>query len=72
VIGWPDNTLTTTPPTPPIDWDVDTPGTYSGLKEAWNLTFSKRNGKVVSTQEVVVDRSKTARVGDPCTKKRRR
>ena len=23
VIGWPDDTPTTTPPTPPIDWDVD-------------------------------------------------
>jgi hypothetical protein len=53
VIGWPDNTLTTTPPTPPIDWDVDTPSSYSGLEEAWNLTCSERNGKVVSTQEVV-------------------
>ncbi len=53
-----------------VDYASPTPGTYSGLKEAWNLTCSNRNGKVLSTQEVVVDRGQTARVGDPCAKKR--
>ena len=55
-----------------VEFGSPTPGTYSGLKESWNLTCSNRNGKVISTQEVTVDRGKTARIGDPCTKKRNR
>ena len=53
-----------------VSYASPTPGTYSGLKEAWNLTCSNKFGKVLSTQEVVVDRGQTARVGDPCAKKR--
>ena len=55
-----------------VEFGSPTPGTYSGLKEAWNLTCSDRDGKVLNTQEVIVDRGQTARIGDPCTKKRRR
>jgi murein tripeptide amidase MpaA len=54
-----------------VDYASPTPGTYSGLKESWNLTCSNRNGKVLSTRDVTVDRGKTARVGDPCARKRR-
>jgi hypothetical protein len=36
-----------------VEYGSPTPGSYSGLEEAWNLTCSMRNGKVVSTQEVV-------------------
>ncbi len=53
-----------------VDYASPTPGTYSGLKEAWNLTCTNRNGKVLSTREVTVDRGQTARVGDPCARKR--
>jgi hypothetical protein len=54
-----------------VEYASPTPGTYSGLKESWNLTCSDRKGKVINTQEVTVDRGQTARVGDPCAKKRR-
>ncbi len=54
-----------------VEYASPTPATYSGLKEAWNLTCSNRNGKVLSTREVIVDRGKTARVGDPCARRRR-
>ena len=39
-----------------MEYGSPTPGEYSGLKEAWMLTCSNRNGKVLSTQEVIVDR----------------
>ncbi|MRJ74962.1 peptidase M14 [Aeromicrobium sp. SMF47] len=54
-----------------VDYASPTPGTYSGLKEAWNLTCSNRNGRVLSTREVIVDRGETVRVGDPCRRKGR-
>lgn len=59
--------------TPEADWTGSvefagpTPATYSGLKEAWIFTCSNsKTGKVLSTREVVVDRGRTARVGNAC------
>lgn len=45
-----------------------TPGTYSGLHEAWTLTCKNtRTGKVVGTREVVVDRGDSVGIGNACT-----
>jgi Zinc carboxypeptidase len=51
-----------------VEFASPTPGVYSGLKEAWNLTCANRGGRVLSTREVIVDRGATARIGDPCTR----
>ncbi|QBR92292.1 M14 family metallopeptidase [Nocardioides euryhalodurans] len=48
------------------------PPQYSGIKEAWQLTCTRRN-KIVSSREVIVDRGETVNVGNACvTRKRRR
>ncbi len=55
-----------------VEYGSPTPASYTGKKEAWNLTCSNRNGKkVISTREIIVDRGHTARVGDPCVRRRR-
>lgn len=43
-----------------------TPATYTGLKEAWTLTCAKKNGRVVNTQEVIVDRGRKFDAGSAC------
>lgn len=52
-----------------VEFAPPTPGSYSGLKEAWNLTCTNRNGRVLATSEVVVDRGQTVNVGDPCRRR---
>ena len=49
-----------------VEFASPTPGVYSGLKEAWNLTCATRGGRVLGTREVIVDRGEVARIGDPC------
>ena len=52
-----------------VEFAPPTPGSYSGLREAWNLTCTNRNGRVLATSEVVVDRGQTVNVGDPCRRR---
>ncbi len=49
-----------------VEFAPPTPGVYSGLKEAWNLTCADRSGQVLGTREVIVDRGRIAHIGDPC------
>ncbi len=45
-----------------------TPAAYTGVKESWTLTCSTPKGKVVSQQQVVVDRGQQVWVGNACKK----
>ena len=49
-----------------VEFASPTPGVYSGLKEAWQLTCTNKAGKVLGTREVIVDRGDTEQIGDPC------
>jgi hypothetical protein len=43
-----------------------TPASYTGVKEAWTLTCSSADGKVLSQKQVVVDRGQTYDAGNAC------
>ncbi len=43
-----------------------TPPVMTGVKEAWMLSCTKRNGDVLATQDVVVDRGESIDVGNAC------
>lgn len=42
------------------------PPQYTGIKEAWQLTCTDSHGRVLASQEVVVDRGETAYVNHAC------
>jgi zinc carboxypeptidase len=43
-----------------------TPASYTGVKEAWTLTCSTADGKVLAQKDVVVDRGQTYDAGNAC------
>jgi hypothetical protein len=49
-----------------VTFESPAPPQYSGTKEAWLLSCTDKRGKLVSTQEVVVDRGETVDVGAAC------
>lgn len=49
-----------------VNFEGPVPATYTGLKEAWTLTCAKKNGRVVNTQEVIVDRGRRFDAGNAC------
>jgi Zinc carboxypeptidase len=42
------------------------PATYTGVKEAWTLTCRTKSGRVLASQEVIVDRGETLNAGRAC------
>ena len=51
-----------------VGFGSPTPGTYTGVKEAWTLTCSTTGGEAVSARQVVVDRGERVDVGNACKK----
>lgn len=55
-----------------VEFAAPKPGTYSGVKEAWALTCTNKQGKVLGTRSVVVDRGASTAIGDPCSKPKKK
>lgn len=60
--------------TPATDWTGEvvykspTPASYTGVKEAWTLSCSTKDGTLVTQRSVVVDRGQSVDVGNACKK----
>jgi len=44
------------------------PAIVTGVKESWNLTCENKQGKVLGTRSIVVDRGQSVDVGNPCSR----
>ena len=44
------------------------PAIVTGVKESWNLTCTTKQGKVLGTRSIVVDRGQSVDVGNPCNR----
>jgi hypothetical protein len=47
------------------------PPVVTGVKEAWMMTCAKKNGDVVASRQVVVDRGQSVDVGNACKRTKR-
>ena len=55
-----------------VSFESPKPQVVTGVKEAWMMTCAKKNGQVVSSRQVVVDRGKTVDVGNACKRSKPR
>jgi murein tripeptide amidase MpaA len=49
-----------------VSFESPRPRIETGAKESWTLTCTDARGRVQATRQVIVDRGKSARVGDAC------
>jgi hypothetical protein len=55
-----------------VDFESPKPPVTTGVKEAWMMTCAKKNGDVVASRQVVVDRGQTVDVGNACKRTKHR
>ncbi|MFC7488035.1 M14 family zinc carboxypeptidase [Knoellia sp. CPCC 206453] len=53
-----------------MSFEPPTPAIVTGVKETWNLTCENKQGKVMGTRSIVVDRGQSVDVGNPCNRKK--
>ncbi|MFC7489240.1 MULTISPECIES: M14 family zinc carboxypeptidase [unclassified Knoellia] len=51
-----------------MSFQAPDPAIVTGVKETWNLTCENKQGKVLGTRSIVVDRGETVDVGNPCNR----
>lgn len=50
-----------------VEFEGPQPATYTGIQEAWVLTCRTTSGRVLASQEVIVDRGDTFNAGQVCS-----
>jgi hypothetical protein len=53
-----------------MSFQAPDPAIVTGVKETWNLTCENKQGKVLGTRSIVVDRGESVDVGNPCNRKK--
>ncbi|KGN39144.1 peptidase M14 [Knoellia subterranea KCTC 19937] len=53
-----------------MSFEAPVPAYESGIKESWNLTCTNKQGKVIGSRSIVVDRGQSIDVGNPCNRKK--
>ncbi|WP_353953307.1 M14 family zinc carboxypeptidase [Knoellia sp. S7-12] len=51
-----------------MSFQAPDPAIVTGVKETWNLTCENKQGKVLGTRSIVVDRGESVDVGNPCNR----
>lgn len=51
-----------------MSFESPVPAYESGIKESWNLTCTNKQGKVLGSRSIIVDRGEAVDVGNPCSR----
>ena len=51
-----------------MSFEAPTPAIVTGVKETWNLSCTNKQGKVLGTRSIIVDRGQSVDVGNPCNR----